>query len=85
MPVNIDYATFKQSDCLFMNTLFIFHIILFVCDGLSSVGFTTYQIGVKSRGVGNGVKHSKRVRTYAPLHVCACTGVRAPAHTRCTV
>ena len=65
-----------------MNTLFIFHIILFVCDGLSSIGFTTYQIGVKSRCVGNGVKRSKRVRTYAPLHGRACMGVCAPAHTR---
>ena len=65
-----------------MNTLFIFHIILFVYDGLSSIGFITYHQGVKSRGVGNGVKRGKRVRTCVPLRGCACTGVRAPAHTR---
>ena len=65
-----------------MNTSFIFHIISFVCDGLSSVGFITYHQGVKSRGLGNGVKRGERVRTCVPLRVCACTGVRAPAHTR---
>ena len=65
-----------------MNTLFIFHIILFVCDGLLPIGFTTYRQGVKSHGVGNGVKRGKRVRSCVPLHGCACTGVRAPAHTR---
>ena len=65
-----------------MNTLFIFHIILFVYDGLSSIGFITYRIGAKSHGVGNGVKRGKRVRTCEPLRGCACTGVRAPAHTR---
>ena len=82
MPIDLYNTTFKQSDGLFMNTLFIFHIILFVCDGFLSVGFTTYRQGVKSRGVGNGVKRGKRVRTCVPLRGCACTGVRAPAHTR---
>ena len=62
--------------------LLCFHIHYFVCDGLSPIGFTTYRQGVKSHGVGNGVKRSKRVRTYAPPHGCACTGVGAPAHTR---
>lgn len=65
-----------------MNTLFIFHIILFVSDGLMAIGFTTYQLGVKSHGVGNGVKRWRALRTCAPLRGCACTGVRAPAHTR---
>lgn len=65
-----------------MNTLFIFHIILFVCDGLSPIGFATYRQGVKSHGVGNVVKRGKRVRTYAPPHVCACAGGRARIRER---
>ena len=82
MSVNIDDATFKQSDGLVMNTLFIFHIILFVCDGFLSVGFTTYRPGVKSHCHGYGVKRGECVRTCAPLHGCACTSACALAHTR---
>lgn len=36
--------------------LFLSHIVLFVSDGFLSVGLVTNHIGVKSHGVGNGVK-----------------------------
>ena len=65
-----------------MNTLFIFHIILFVCDGFLSVGFTTYRPGVKSHCHGYGVERGEHLRTRVPPHGRACTGVRALAHTR---
>lgn len=65
-----------------MNTLFILHIVYFVCDGLLSVGFTTYRQGVKSLCHGYGVERGEHVRMRVPLRGCACTGVRAPAHTR---
>ena len=65
-----------------MNTLFIFHIILFVCDGLSPIGFTTYRQVVKSLCHGYGVERGEHLRTRAPPHGCACTGACALAHTR---
>ena len=60
---------------------FIEHIIYFVCDGFLSVGLVTNHIGVKSHGVGNGVKRWGVLQARAPLHGCACTGGCAPAHT----
>jgi len=62
--------------------LLCFHIHYFVCGGLMAIAFITYHMGVKSHGVGNGVKRSKHVRTGVPLRGCACTGAGAPAHTR---
>lgn len=47
-----------------------------------AIALITYHKRVKSHGHGNGVKRSKCVRTCAPLRGCACTGVRAPTHTR---
>lgn len=61
---------------------FIEHIVSFVSDGLSPIGFTTYRQGVKSHCLGNGVKRWIALQARAPLHGCACTGVCAPAHTR---
>ena len=79
-----EYVMFHSVHTLGTSWIFFFieHIIFFVCDGLLSVGLVTNHIGVKSHGVGNGVKRSKCVRTYAPPHGCARTGVGAPAHTR---
>ena len=65
--------------------LFLSHIVYFVCDGFSSVGFTTYWLGVKSLCHGYGVKRWRHLRMRVPLRGCACTGACAPAHTRYNV
>lgn len=60
-----------------MNTLFIFHIILFVCDGLLPIGLRTIRQGLRKADSGNGVKPWTRLRARVPVCVCAWTCARA--------